>query len=86
MALDQLGELRHPLLRDFGRDEVVGHVGRRRAGAGREHEGVRGVVLRGVDDLERAGEVVVGLAGEADDDVGGDREVVDRVARGARAA
>ena len=66
---------------DLGRDEVVDHLGRRRARAGREHERVRGVVRRGVDDLERALEVGVGLAGEADDDVGGDREVGDRVAR-----
>ena len=49
-------------------------------GPRREHERVRGVVLRGLDDLERALEVGVGLAREADDDVGGDGEVVDRVA------
>ena len=68
--------------RDLGGHEVVGHVGRGRARPRREDEGVRRVVLRGVDDFERAGEVVVGLAREPDDDVGGDREVVDGVARG----
>ena len=51
-------------------------------GPGREHERVRGVVGGGVDHLERALEVVVGLAGEADDEVGGDREVGDRGTRG----
>ena len=40
----------------------------------------------GVDHLERALEVGVGLAREPDDDVGGDREVVDRGARRRRAA
>ena len=66
---------------DLGRDEVVDHRRRFGAGPGREHERVRRVVLGGVDDLERAREVVVGLAREADDDVGGDREIVDRGAR-----
>ena len=44
---------------DLGLDEVVGH--RRGLGARprREHERVRGVVLRGLDDLERLLEVVV---------------------------
>ena len=51
------------------------------AGPGREHERVRGVEGGLVGDLERALEVGVGLAGEADDDVGGDREVGDRGAR-----
>ena len=63
---------------DLGRDEVVDHLGRGRARTRREHERVRGVVRRGVDHLERALEVGVGLAREADDEVGGDREVGDR--------
>ena len=63
------------------------HVGRRRsasamlgrlgAGPGREDERVGAVVLGRGHDLERALEVVVGLAGEADDEVGGDGEVGD---------
>ena len=78
VPLDHLGEPAHALLRDLGGDEVVDHVGGGRAGTGREHERVRGVVGRLVDHLERALEVVVGLAGEADDEVGGDREIGDR--------
>ena len=78
VPFDDLGEQAHALLRDLGGHELVRHVGGRGARAGREHERVGGVVRRGVDDLERAGEVVVGLAGEADDEVGGHREVGDR--------
>ena len=59
-------------------DESVRHRGGLGAGTRREDEGVRAVVLGRRHDLERVLEVVVGLAGEADDEVGGDREVGDR--------
>ena len=81
-AFDDLGQLLHALVHDIGRDEVVDE--RRRFGARprREHERVRRVVVGLGHDFERAREVGVGLAREADDDVGGDREVRDRGTRG----
>ena len=57
-------------------------IGRRPVpGRGREDERVGAVELGRRDDLERALEVVVGLAREADDDVGGHGEVGDRSSR-----
>ncbi len=61
-----------------GLDEAVAHLGGFGAGPRREDERVRVVVLGGGSDLERPLEVVVGLAGEADDDVGAHGQVVDR--------
>ena len=60
-----------------GGDEVVDHRRGFGARSGREHERVRGVVRSVVDDFERTDEVGLGLAGKADDDVGGDCEAVD---------
>ena len=60
-----------------GCDEAVGQLGGLRARARGEDERV-GVVEAGLGgDLERGGEVVLGLPREADDDVGGDGEVRD---------
>ena len=56
------------------RSVIVGRLGARPR---REDERVRVVVLGRRGDLERAREVVVGLAGEADDDVGRHGEVGD---------
>ena len=68
-------------LGDDGRiDEPVGHRRRLGARARRELERVRRVELGGGGDLEGGDEVGLGLAGEADDDVGGDRQVGDRPA------
>ena len=73
-ALDQLDQALHPLALDRVRQLVV-H--RRRLGfaARREDEGEGAVVADLLDDLERLLEVRLGLAREADDDVGGDRAV-----------
>ena len=59
------------------RHEVVDPRRRLGARAGREDEGVGAVVLGCGHDLERVLEVVVGLAREADDEVGRHGEVVD---------
>ncbi len=61
----------------MGRDEVRDSLGRFRAGPGRVNEGVRAVVFRGGDHLERALHVGVGLARKADDQVGGNGEIGD---------
>ncbi len=68
-----------------GRHEPVGHGRGPGARAGREDEGVGAVVGRLGHHLEGALEVVVGLAGEADDEVGGDGQVRHRVPGGAQA-
>ena len=81
VPLDHVEQPLHALLHDVRRHEVVGHVGGGRTRPRREHEGVRGVVRSGVDHLERALEVGVGLAREPDDEIGGDGEIRDRVAR-----
>src|SRR5205807_6342528 len=60
-----------PLLNHVLRDLVLEARGRR-AGAGRVLERVRAVESRLSDDPEGVGEVLLGLAGESDDDVGGD--------------
>ena len=57
------------------RDEALGHLRRLRAAAGREDEREGAVVTHLLDDLERLREVLLGLAGEADDDVGRERDV-----------
>ena len=68
-----------PLLHD-----LLGKLVRHRGGPGprprRVLERVRRVEPRATDHLERVGEVLLGLAGEPDDDVGGDGDVGDRVA------
>ena len=61
-----------------GGHELVGPLGRLGAGSGRVDERV-GAVVGGLGrHLEGGLEVVVGLAGEPDDEVGGDGQVVDR--------
>ena len=79
--LDHNSEASEPLRADVRGHEAIVH--RRCLGAwpGREDEGVRAVVARFGDDLEGALEVGVGLAGEAHDEVGRDREVADGGAR-----
>ena len=74
-ALDHDAQPLEALGRDGGIDEAVDHGRPPRCPAGREDERVGAVVLGGGDDLERALEVVVGLAGEADDDVGRHRQI-----------
>ena len=76
-ALDHHAEPFEPLGDDVGRDEVVDAGRGFGAGSGREDERVRAVVLGVGDDIERALEVVVGLAREADDEVGRDGEIGD---------
>ena len=62
-------------LADDVRRHLVGHRGGRRAGPDGVLEGERRGEPRRAHDLERLREVVLGLAGEADDDVGRDRGV-----------
>ncbi len=76
-ALDDDPQPFEPLGAHLRCDEPIGHGRGLGAGTGREDEGVRAVVLRLGDDLEGPLEVVVGLAWEAHDQVGGYREVVD---------
>src|SRR4029453_17344945 len=75
-ALDKLNEPLDPNLFDMSRDLVRGH-GRFGAPAWRVDERERAVVGDLLHDLERLLEVALGLAGEADDDVGRQREVRD---------
>ena len=77
-ALDDDSQPLESLGSHGGFDEPIGHLGRLGARPRREDERVGVVVLRGSSDLERGGEVVVGLAREADDDVGRHGEVGDR--------
>ena len=79
-ALDDLDELLDPLALDLLRN-LVGHRGCLGAGARRVDERERAVEADLLDDFERLGEVGVCLAGEADDDVGRQREVGDRCAQ-----
>src|SRR5438093_1451998 len=44
-----------------------------------EAEGVRVNEADALDDVDGLGELRIGLAGEADDDVGGDRRAIERV-------
>ena len=60
---------------------LVRHRGRLGSLPRRIDEGERAVVAHLLDDLERLAEVVLGLAGEADDDVRREREVGDRRAQ-----
>ena len=76
-ALDHQPEALEPLGGHVGGHEAVGHGRRLGARAGREQECVGAVVLRLGHHLERPLEVVVGLAGEPDDDVGRHRQVGD---------
>ena len=80
LAGDALHDLDEPL--DAVALHLVGDlIGHRRgvgAGAWRVDERERAVEAHLLDDLERLLEVVLGLAGEADDDVGREREVGDR--------
>ncbi len=62
---------------DAGIDELIGHLGCLGTGSRREDERVGVVVLGLGDDLERCREVVVGLAGKPDDDVGRHGQIVD---------
>ena len=78
-ALHELDQALHPLALDRVRQLVV-HLGRLGAPPRREDEGEGAVVADLVDDLERLLEVLVALAREADDDVGGQRAVGDVLA------
>ena len=77
-----LDEPLHPLDLHLVR-HLVGHRRRLGAVARRVDERERAVEPDLLDDLERLAEVVLGLAGEADDDVGAEREVGDRRAHAA---
>ena len=61
--------------------DLVGHRGRLGARPRGIDERKRAVVAHFLDDLERLREVVLGLAGEADDDVGAEGHVGDRAAQ-----
>ena len=63
-----------PLVHDFARDLVLHRRGRR-ARARRIFERISRGVTHRVDDLQRRLEIVLGLAGEADDEVAGKRDV-----------
>src|SRR5207248_7668605 len=77
---DALAELDQPL--DALRLHLVRHLVRHRrrlgAPARREDEGKGAVEADLLDDLERLAEVLLGLAGEADDEVAREGEVGDR--------
>ena len=75
--LRQLDEPLHALDLQLVR-HLVGHRRGLGARARRVDERERAVVADLLDHLERLAEVVLGLAGEADDDVGAEREVGDR--------
>ena len=64
-----------PLDLDLVRDDAVGDLRGLGAAARREDERERAVVADLLDDLERLLEVLLGLAGEADDDVRRQRAV-----------
>ena len=85
-ALHDLDEPLEPLVLDrLG--HLVGHRRRVGAAAGRVDEREGAVVAHLLDDGERLLEVRLRLAGEADDDVGAERQVGNRVAQAlARAA
>ena len=69
MALDGLDEPLHALYLDGVGHEALGDRGGLGAAAGREEEGEGAVVADLLDERERLLEVLLGLAGEADDDV-----------------
>ena len=83
-ALLERHEPLEPLLHDLLRDLLV-ERGRPRAGPRRVLEHERAVEVRLLDDLEGLCEVVLGLPGEAHDDVGRHRDVGDRLADPRRA-
>ncbi len=56
-------------------ENLVGHLGSRSPRPGRVLEHERAVESGGLDDGERAIEVLICLAGESHDDVGGDAEI-----------
>ena len=76
-ALDDDAQAVEPLAGDARIDEAIGELGRFGARSRGEDERERVVEAGLGDDVERGGEVVVGLAREADDDVGGHGEVGD---------
>ncbi len=67
-ALDGLDQSLHPLAL-HGMRKLVAELRRLGAAARREDERERGVVANLLDHVERLLEVLLGLAGEADDDV-----------------
>ena len=73
-ALDDLDQALEALALDVLR-HLVGHVGRLGAAARRVDEGEGVVVADLLADVERLAEVVLGLAREADDEVGRQRDV-----------
>ena len=82
VALDDLEEAGHPPGGHVLGDEAPLPSGGLGAGAGREDERVGGVIAGLFGHLEGALEVFVGLAREADDDVGGHGQVGDGRAGG----
>ena len=78
-ALDDLDQPLHALALDRVRD-LVGQLRRLGPAPRREDEREGRVVADLLDDLERGAEVLLGLAREADDDVGRDRAVGDVLA------
>ena len=76
MPLHELDEPLDAVALDLVRD-LLGHRRRVGARARRVDERERAVEADLLDDLERLAEVVLGLAGEADDDVGREREIGD---------
>ena len=73
-ALDELDEALHARNLDRVRHETLRDGGRLGAAAGREEEREGPVVADCLDDLEGSLEVLLGLAGKADDDVGRERQ------------
>ena len=76
-ALDDRPESFHACRGHLPRHELVLGVRSFGSGPGRVDEGERSVEAHLRGDLERRVRIGVGLAREADDDVGGDRQVVD---------
>jgi hypothetical protein len=76
-ALDDDAEALESLRGHLWGDEVVDPRGRLGSGTGAEDERIGAVVGGLGDHLQGALEVAIGLAGETDDDVGGDGQVGD---------
>ncbi len=77
VALDDLDEALHPLHLHVVRHDALRELGGFGVPARAEDERERGVELHGLADLQRLLEVLLRLAGEADDDVGRQGDVGD---------
>ena len=80
VTLDQLREPRHPFRRDLGSDEVVGHVGRGVPGRGEKMKVYAASYCAASTTSSVRAKSSSVSPGEPDDDVGGDREIVDAAA------